>query len=507
MDVIKIFDTTLRDGEQSPGATMNLQEKLRLAAQLENLGVDVIEAGFPASSSGDFEAVQAIANSLEKAEVAGLARCVIGDIDKTWEAIKDAKHPRIHTFLASSPIHMEYKLRKTPEEVVKMAVAGVSHAAKYTTNVEFSAEDASRSDKDFLVELFTAVIDAGATTINIPDTVGYATPDNYGAFVKYIIDNTPNADKATFSVHCHNDLGLGVANTLAAINAGARQAEVTLCGIGERAGNAALEELVVAMKIRSDIYPYTTNIITEQLYPACRLLSMIIGRPIPANKAIVGGNAFAHESGVHQDGMLKNRETYEIMTPQSIGRTTSELVIGKHSGRNAVRSKLEALGYTFDDEKLETIFAAIKVLADKKKVIHDEDIESLIMGEIYRVPDTYKLISLSVQSGTGELPATAAVALQINDSVKKYAGFGAGPVDAALNVISHLTERSPVLEKYTVNAITGGTDAQGEVTVNIVDQGLSTTGKGADPDIIKASAIAYIDALNRLVKKERDNKD
>ncbi len=507
MDTIKIFDTTLRDGEQSPGATMNLQEKLRLAAQLENLGVDIIEAGFPASSNGDFEAVRAIANSLEKSEVAALARCVPGDIDRAWEAIKDAKHPRIHTFLASSPIHMEYKLRKTPEEVVKMAVAGVKHAVQYTPNVEFSAEDASRSDKDFLVELCSAVIEAGATTINLPDTVGYATPENYAELVGYVIKHTKNADKVTFSVHCHNDLGLGVANSLAAIRVGARQAECTLCGIGERAGNAALEEIVMTMKVRNDIYPYQTNIVPEQLYPACRLLSLIIGRPLPANKAIVGGNAFAHESGIHQDGMLKNRETYEIMTPQSIGRMTSDLVIGKHSGRNAVRSKLESLGYTFDEEKLETIFAAIKVLADKKKTIHDEDIEALIMGEIYRVPDTYKLLSLSVQSGTGELPATAAIALQINETVKKFAGFGAGPVDAALNVISQLTERNPVLEKYTVNAITGGTDAQGEVMVNITDQGLSTVGKGSDPDIIIASAKAYIDALNRLVKKENDNKE
>ncbi len=507
MEIIKIFDTTLRDGEQSPGATMNLQEKLRLASQLETLGVDIIEAGFPASSNGDFEAVQAIARLLQKSEVAGLARCVPNDIDRAWEAIKEAKHPRIHTFLASSPIHMEYKLRKTPDEVVEMAVAGVKRAVSYTPNVEFSAEDASRSDKDFLVRLVTAVIDAGATTINLPDTVGYATPDNYGEFIKYIIDNTPNSDKAIFSVHCHNDLGLGVANTLAAVQAGARQAEVTLCGIGERAGNASLEEFVMVMKTRNDIYPFDTNIVPEQLYPACRLLSMIIGRPLPANKAIVGGNAFAHESGIHQDGMLKNRETYEIMTPQSIGRMTSDLVIGKHSGRNAVRSKLVSLGYDFDDEKLETIFNAIKVLADKKKVIHDEDIESLIMGEIYRVPDTYKLLSLSVQSGSGELPATAAVAMEVNDNVKKYAGFGAGPVDAALNVISHIIERRPTLEKYHVSAITGGTDALGEVTVNISEGGLSTVGKGSDPDIIVASAKAYIDALNRLVKKELDNKD
>ncbi len=505
-DTIKIFDTTLRDGEQSPGATMNLQEKIRLAKQLESLGVDIIEAGFPVSSQGDFESVQAIAEVIERCEVAALARCVPNDIDRAWEAIKDARYPRIHTFLASSPIHMEYKLCKSPEQVVEMAVAGVKRAASYTNNVEFSAEDASRSEKEFLVKLFTAVIDAGATTINIPDTVGYATPDNFGPFVEYIIKNTPNADKAVFSVHCHNDLGLGVANTLAAIKAGARQAEVTLCGIGERAGNASLEELVAILNVRNDMYPYRTNIISEQLYPSCRLLSLIIGRPVAANKAIVGANAFAHESGVHQDGMLKNRETYEIMTPQSIGRTKSELVIGKHSGKNAVRSKLESLGYSFDDEKVDTICAAIKSLADKKKEIHDEDIESLVMGEIYRVPDTFKLIALSVQGGTSDLPATASVALQIGDRVRKHAGFGAGPVDAALNVVSYLAERQPTLDRYAVNAITGGTDAQGEVTVNITENGLSTVGKGADPDIIVASTIAYIDALNRLVKKESDSR-
>ncbi len=504
LPIIKIFDTTLRDGEQSPGATMNLQEKVRLALQLESLGVDVIEAGFPISSIGDFEAVQAISKALTTTEVAGLARCVTKDIERTWEAIKEAKKPRIHTFLASSPIHMEYKLRKSPEEVVKMAVEGVKCAASFTKNVEFSAEDASRSDKDFLVELFTAVIDAGATTINIPDTVGYATPENYGEFIKYIIDNTKNSEKAVFSAHCHNDLGLAVANTLAAIKAGARQVEVTLCGIGERAGNAALEEVVMAMKTRQDIYPYETNIVSEQLFPSCRLLSMIIGRPVGANKAIVGANAFAHESGVHQDGMLKNRETYEIMTPQSIGRTTSELVIGKHSGRNAINSKLESLGYNFEEKELETIYEAIKALADKKKKIHDEDIEALVMGEIYRVPDSYKLVSLSVQSGTGELPATAAIALQIDDKIHKHAGFGAGPVDAALNVISHLVGRAPTLERFAVNAITDGTDAQGEVTVNITEQGLATVGKGTDPDIIVASARAYIDALNRLTKKEKD---
>ena len=333
-----IFDTTLRDGEQSPGATMNLQEKLRMARQLESLGVDVIEAGFPASSVGDFEAVHAIANAVTDVQVAALARCNKNDIDRAWQALNGARNPRIHVFLATSPIHMEYKLRKTPDQVVEMAVAAVRHAAKYTNNVEFSAEDASRSNPDFLVRVFTEVINAGATTINVPDTVGYAQPDEYGKLIKYVIENTPNSHKAVFSVHCHDDLGLAVANSLSAIQNGARQAEVTLCGIGERAGNASLEEIVMAMKVRPDVYGVDCGIQNEQLYPACRLLSLIIGRPIAANKAIVGSNAFAHESGIHQDGMLKNRETYEIMTPQSIGRKSTDLVIGKHSGRNAVRT-------------------------------------------------------------------------------------------------------------------------------------------------------------------------
>ena len=322
-----IFDTTLRDGEQSPGATMNLQEKLRMARQLESLGVDVIEAGFPASSVGDFEAVHAIANAVTDVQVAALARCNKNDIDRAWQALNGARNPRIHVFLATSPIHMEYKLRKTPDQVVEMAVAAVRHAAKYTNNVEFSAEDASRSNPDFLVRVFTEVINAGATTINVPDTVGYAQPDEYGKLIKYVIENTPNSHKAVFSVHCHDDLGLAVANSLSAIQNGARQAEVTLCGIGERAGNASLEEIVMAMKVRPDVYGVDCGIQNEQLYPACRLLSLIIGRPIAANKAIVGSNAFAHESGIHQDGMLKNRETYEIMTPQSIGRKSTDLVI------------------------------------------------------------------------------------------------------------------------------------------------------------------------------------
>ena len=427
-----IFDTTLRDGEQSPGATMNLQEKLRMARQLESLGVDVIEAGFPASSVGDFEAVHAIANAVTDVQVAALARCNKNDIDRAWQAL--------------SPIHMEYKLRKTPDQVVEMAVAAVRHAAKYTNNVEFSAEDASRSNPDFLVRVFTEVINAGATTINVPDTVGYAQPDEYGKLIKYVIENTPNSHKAVFSVHCHDDLGLAVANSLSAIQNGARQAEVTLCGIGERAGNASLEEIVMAMKVRPDVYGVDCGIQNEQLYPACRLLSLIIGRPIAANKAIVGSNAFAHESGIHQDGMLKNRETYEIMTPQSIGRKSTDLVIGKHSGRNAVRTRLEELGYRLDDEQVNVVFAAVKDLADKKANVHDEDLEALVFSEVYRLPDRYRL----------------------------------------------------------GNAITGGTDAQGEVTVRLREGEYSATGRGSDPDIIVASAKAYIDALNRLDHKERD---
>lgn len=500
-----IFDTTLRDGEQSPGATMNLQEKLRLAHQLEVLGVDCIEAGFPASSQGDFESVQAIANLVKNSQVAGLARCTEGDIDRAWDSIKNAAHPRIHTFLATSPIHMEYKLRKSPDQVVEMAVAGVKRAVSHTTNVEFSAEDASRSDPDFLVRVVTEVINAGATTINLPDTVGYAIPNVYADLVRYVIEHTPNAHKAVFSVHCHDDLGLGVANTLAALQAGARQAEVTLSGIGERAGNTSLEEVVMALRVRSDVFNLETRIRTEQLFPSCRMLSMIIGQPVPANKAIVGGNAFAHESGIHQDGMLKNRETYEIMTPQSIGRTSTDLVIGKHSGRNAVRNKLEALGYaTLNEEQFQMVFDAVKALADKKKTIHDEDIEALVMGEVYRIPDRYRLKSISVQSSTPTMPATAAVVLQDGDVERRMAGFGVGAVDAAFNVIASTVERMPILERYVVNAITGGTDAQGEATVRLVEGALSSTGRGSDPDIIIASAKAYIDALNRLAAKERE---
>ncbi|MDD2967326.1 MAG: 2-isopropylmalate synthase [Desulfovibrionaceae bacterium] len=504
-DRVYFFDTTLRDGEQSPGATMNLQEKLRLAHQLEVLGVDILEAGFPASSQGDFEAVQAIAEQAGEIQVAGLCRCVPNDIDRCWEAVKAAKHPRIHTFISTSPLHMQYKLRKEPDAVLAMAVAGVARCAAYTPNVEFSAEDASRSNKDFLCRVVEAVIDAGATTINLPDTVGYAQPEEFAAMIEYVIKHTPNSGKAIFSVHCHNDLGCAVANTLAALKVGARQAEVTISGIGERAGNAALEEVAMALTVRSGYYGLSHGIKTEQLYPSCRLLAMTIGQSIPANKAIVGANAFAHESGIHQDGMLKNRETYEIMTPQSVGRLHTDIVLGKHSGRNAVKTKLESLGYALEEEQLNVVFEAIKNLADKKKKVHDEDVVAIVLEEIYRIPDSMRLRHVSVQSSdSGSIPPTAAVLMDVEGQERSGAGFGVGSVDAVFNVINQIVEREPELESYVVNAVTGGTDAQGEVTVRLKHDGYSAVGRGAHADVLVASARAYVNALNRLAKKERD---
>ena len=502
---VYFFDTTLRDGEQSPGATMNLQEKLRLAHQLEVLGVDIMEAGFPASSPGDFESVRRIAEQAGDIQVAGLARCMDGDIDRCWEAVKVARRPRIHTFLSTSPLHMKHKLRKDPEVVLQMIEAGVRRCAGYTDNVEFSAEDASRSDKDFLCRVVETAIKAGATTINLPDTVGYAQPDEFAALIKYVIENTPNSDKAIFSVHCHNDLGLAVANTLAALRVGARQAEVTIGGIGERAGNAALEEVVMALRVRHDLYHLEHNIRTEQLYPSCRLLSMTIGQPIANNKAIVGANAFAHESGIHQDGMLKNRETYEIMTPQSVGRTESSLVIGKHSGRNAVRNKFESMGYKLDDEQLQLVFEAVKKLADCKKTLHDDDLMALVQEEVYRLPDRFRLRHVSVQSSdAGGVPPTAAVLMDIDGMERSGAGFGVGPVDAIFNVINDMLGREPELEQYAINAITSGTDALGEVTVRLSEGQYKAVGRGAHPDILVASARAYVNALNNLAKKEKE---
>lgn len=505
-DRVYIFDTTLRDGEQSPGATMNMREKVRLARQLERLGVDVIEAGFPAASQGDFESVAEIASAVKDCEVAGLCRSVKKDIDAAWGAVKSAAHPRIHTFIATSDIHMKYKLGKSREQVLEMTREAVSYAAGFCSNVEFSAEDASRSEPEFLARVVRTAIDAGAKVINIPDTVGYAQPREYGELISYLLENVANSHKAVFSVHCHNDLGLGVANTLAAIKAGARQAEVTLSGIGERAGNAALEEVIMALDVRKDYYELETGINTSQIFPSCRLLSLIIGQPIPPYKAITGANAFAHESGIHQDGMLKNRQTYEIMTPDSIGKSSSDIVIGKHSGRHALKNKLDELGYNLTEDQLSQVFQAVKNLADIKKQVYVEDIEAVVLEEVYRIPDKFKLIYLSSMSGNMAIP-TAALKMEVRGEERLLSDFGVGPIDAVFNTIDRLVDRKPRLTRYSVNAITGGTDAQGEVTVKLEENSMTSVGRASDPDIIVASAKAYINALNRLAKKESDPGD
>ncbi len=492
-----IFDTTLRDGEQSPGASMNAGEKMRIAIQLEKLGVDVLEAGFPAASEGDFEAVSSIAGRLKNTEVAALARTSKEDIDHAWGAIRNAAKPRIHTFIATSDIHMDYKLKMTRDEVVKKAIEAVKYARSFTDSIEFSAEDASRSDPDFLCRVFEAVIEAGATTINIPDTVGYAIPQEFADLVKYVMAHTPNIHKAVVSIHCHNDLGLATANTLAAICAGARQAEVTINGIGERAGNTSLEEMVMALHTRPNYIPISTNINTEQIYPTSRLVSMITGIIVQPNKAIVGANAFAHEAGIHQDGMLKNPMTYEIMKPETIGLSASKLVLGKHSGRHALRSHLKELGYDLSDEELQLVFKKFKELADKKKTIVDEDLEVIVTEGILRTADIFCLEYLHVISGTTVLPM-ASVKLTINGRSVQGAGYGNGPIDATFNTIAKLTGTGSELLRFSVSALTGGTDAQGEVTVRLNEDGLIALGRGADPDIITASAKAYINGLNRL---------
>jgi 2-isopropylmalate synthase len=496
-DRVKIFDTTLRDGEQSPGASMNTAEKLRLAIQLEKLGVDIIEAGFPAASEGDFDAVSRIAAKLVKTEIAGLARANKEDIDRAWGAVQHAAKPRIHTFIATSDIHMTYKLKMTREEVVKAAINAVRYAKSFTDNVEFSAEDGSRSDRDFLCEIFGAAIAAGATTINLPDTVGYAIPQEFADLSKYVLDHTQDMHKATLSVHCHNDLGLATANTLAAINVGARQAEVTINGIGERAGNTSLEEVVMALHTRPNYLPMGTAINTQYIFPTSRLVSMITGIMVQPNKAVVGANAFAHEAGIHQDGMLKNPMTYEIMRPETIGLSTSQLVLGKHSGRHALRSHLKELGYDLSDEELKIVFNQFKNLADKKKHVMDEDLEAIITEGILRTSEVFKIEYLHVSSGTTVMPM-ASVKMSVNGRSVKDAGYGNGPIDAAYNTIAKLTGTESELMRFSISALTGGTDAQGEVTVRLRENGLIALGRGSDPDIITASAKAYVNGLNRL---------
>ena len=492
-----IFDTTLRDGEQSPGASMNTAEKLRLAGQLEKLGVDVIEAGFPAASEGDFEAVSQIAGRLKRCETAGLARAGKADIDRAWQAVRHAARPRLHTFIATSDIHLQYKLRMDRDQVLQAAVEAVRYARSLTDNVEFSAEDGSRSDRDFLCRVFEAAIAAGAATVNLPDTVGYAVPDEFGELVHYIRRHTPNIHQAVLSVHCHNDLGLATANTLAAIRAGARQAEVTINGIGERAGNTSLEEVVMALTTRANRLGVDTGIRTEFIYPTSRLVSMITGIMVQPNKAIVGANAFAHEAGIHQDGVLKNPMTYEIMKPESIGLSSSQLVLGKHSGRHALRTQIKELGYDLSDEELNLVFTKFKELADKKKQVMNEDLEAIVTEGILRTADVFVLDYLHATAGTTVLPM-ASVRMKINGRLTQDAGYGNGPIDAAFNTIAKLTGTSSELMRFSISALTGGTDALGEVTVRLRENGLVALGKGADPDIITASAKAYINGLNRL---------
>ncbi|MEJ2033014.1 MAG: 2-isopropylmalate synthase [Deltaproteobacteria bacterium] len=501
---IYIFDTTLRDGEQSPGASMNLQEKFRLAQQLVKLRVDVIEAGFPVASVGDFECVKNIADNVRGVQVAGLARCNQKDIDTAWEALKGGENPRIHTFLATSDIHLQHKLRMTREQVLERATAMVRLAAGYTSNVEFSAEDASRSDLDFVCQVFEAVIAAGATTVNFPDTTGYALPDEFGEKIRYLVERVSNIQRAVLSVHCHNDLGLAVANSLAAVHNGARQVECTVNGLGERAGNTALEELVMTIRTRGDRIAYHTDVATEHIHASSRLVSTITGMPVQPNKAIVGANAFAHESGIHQDGVLKERTTYEIINPKDIGLTTGNLVLGKHSGRHALKSRIQAMGYTLTEEEMNRVFVRFKELADLKKEMFDEDLEAILMDEVLRIPETYELISLGVMSGSRTLP-TAAVSLNIRGELAEGAAIGVGPIDACFRAIANLTGTASKLLYFGVSSITGGTDAQGEVMVRIEENKKVVVGQGADPDIITAAAKAYLNGLNRLVYIRKEN--
>ena len=499
-DQVIIFDTTLRDGEQCPGATMTLEEKLQVADLLDAMGVDVIEAGFPIASNGDFEAVSLIAQRVQNAVVAGLSRAAPGDIDRAGEAVKGAKRPRIHTFISTSPVHMKYKLQKSPEQVLEMVVDQVTRSRNLVDDVEWSCEDGTRTEFDFLCRCTEAAIKAGATTINIPDTVGYTTPEEYYDLFVRVRETVPNADKAIFSVHCHNDLGMAVANSLAGVKGGARQIECTINGIGERAGNTALEEIVMAMKTRADVLPFTTNIDTTMLTRASKLVSAVTSFPVQYNKAIVGRNAFAHESGIHQDGMLKNAETYEIMTPESVGVQKTSLVMGKHSGRNAFRDKLEQLGYELSDNQLQDAFTRFKDLADRKKEVYDEDIEALVDENLATAQDRMKVLSLLVVAGTMG-PQVCTLSLDIEGEHKTVQATGNGPVDATFNAIQALVPHEAMLELYQVHAVTEGTDAQAEVSVRLGHEGHSVTGRAANPDTLVASAKAYLTALNKLMAR------
>ncbi len=503
MDKIVFFDTTLRDGEQAPGFSMKIEEKLQLAKQLEKLGVDIIEAGFAISSDGDFESIKLIAKHIKKSSICSLARANKLDIDRAYEALKDAKKPRIHIFIATSDLHLKYKLNKTRVEALQIAVESVAYAKTLFNDIEFSCEDATRSDKEFLVKIIEAVINAGAKTINLPDTVGYTTPDEIFEMVSYVIKNVPNVKKAKISVHNHNDLGLAVANSLAAIRAGATQIECTINGIGERAGNAALEEIVMAMSVRSDIYSDVKhNINTKEIYRSSKLLSTITGVNVQPNKAIVGKNAFAHESGIHQAGMLKNRKTYEIMTPESVGIAESTMVLGKHSGRNALVNRLGILGYKLSKDELEECFIKFKLLADKKKEVFDEDLEVIVLGQLGKVQIFYELDYIGFNSGTDTIPTVTMKLKKDDGTVLSDSNIGDGPIDAAFKTIERIVGIESKLKSYKLASITPGKDAQGDVTVSVEFNkcGYNTGGKGFSTDILIASVEAYLSALNSFLR-------
>jgi 2-isopropylmalate synthase len=498
-----VFDTTLRDGEQSPGASMNLSEKLKIAEVLEDLGVDVIEAGFPIASDGDFEAVHEIAKVVKNSVVCGLARASRNDIDRCAEAIKPAARGRIHTFISTSPLHMKYKLQMEPDAVYDAVIDSVTYARKFTGDVEWSCEDGSRTEEDFMCRCVEAAIKAGATTVNIPDTVGYALPDEFAAIIVMLLNRVPNIDKAIISVHCHNDLGLAVANSLAAVKAGARQVECTINGLGERAGNAAMEEVVMALRTRQNTMPFATGVTTEHITRASKLVSTITGFPVQPNKAIVGANAFAHESGIHQDGMLKHAGTYEIMTPESVGLVESKLVLGKHSGRHAFREKLKEMGYELGDNAVQDVFRRFKDLADLKKEVFDEDIAALVDDTVIRQNDRIHLSSLEVLCGTKHQPQSAEIELEVDGVTKTVRATGDGPVDAIFKAVSQAFPHTARLQLYQVHAVTAGTDAQAGVTVRLEENGRTVNGQGADTDTMVASAKAYIDALNKLATKRQ----
>jgi 2-isopropylmalate synthase len=497
-ELIRIFDTTLRDGEQSPGCSMNLQEKLALARQLERLGVDVIEAGFPIASEGDFEAVRRIAEEVRGPSICGLARTGRADVERAGRAVEPAARPRIHTFIATSDIHLEHKLRMSREQVLEEVDRAVRQALEHCDDVEFSAEDATRSDPAYLVQVFSVALEAGARTLNVPDTVGYTTPGEYADLIRQLIAEVPGSDRAVFSVHCHNDLGLAVANSLAAVHAGARQVECTVNGIGERAGNASLEEFVMALKVRPDVAQgLDTGVVTREIYPSSRLLSSVTGVQVQPNKAIVGDNAFAHEAGIHQDGVLKAAITYEIMTPDSIGRASNELVLGKHSGRHAFRDRLEELGFDVQGEEFERAFKRFKSLADAKKVIYNEDLEAIVADSVIALEDRFALERLTITSGVATAPM-ASVEMKIDGEVRKTVATGVGPVDAIFAAITQLTGTKSDLIKYQVHAVTAGLDAQGEVSVTIEENGRRVIGNGVHEDVMVASGKAYVHAINKL---------